>query len=204
MGGSIVTKADAGELGRLVMVPSWGTRAGDWTRIRDVWPNATHTFMGAGLDGEDAPVDWSPRDDAAALSATIASGDVLCAAGWTAEIVLLAAALNEPSCVLLWSPPLGVDLSSVVDEAVRDPDKGAEFMAAFGGDEAYWQRARRAANFHSRVLAYLRQDVVRASSSVTVKVVVATRSHLNVNLPKDWRSIVCEPGALPVVLSLES
>ena len=185
------------------MVPAWGTSDGPWVTIRDAWPGPTRTFWGAGLGTRAARGDWSLADDALDLAGVVDGNDVVCGAGWAAATVLLAAAQSPPQLIVLFSPPVGLELAEVVGAARADPNVGRDFMMAFGGDAEYWAAAQRQRNFDARVLAYLDQDVLGAARLVTSPVAVVGFTGDRTGLPQGWFVLSVPPEEVPAnVLAL--
>jgi hypothetical protein len=154
-----------------------------------------------GLSAEHVPSGWSIADDVATLGDKVRPTDVLCGAGWAASTVLLAAAIRTPRAVVLYAPPIGIDLSAMTRE-VRSVKDARAFMSRLGGDVAYWDRAQQATNFLARVDAYVSQDVPGAASRVRAPVIVVTREpSRNSNKAGEWTYISGTPGQVPALVA---
>jgi len=181
---------------RLVVVPAWGTSSGPWKTIRDAWPGPTETFMGAGLLGQPVPAEWSMEIDVSRLATVVRNSDILCGAGWAASMTLRAAERARPRAVVLYSPPLGLDLSQAAAE-IQTADDARTIMSGFGGSAEFWTQAQQAPNFVSRVHAYLSQNVATSGQPVVCPIIVIWPAADHSDTPLGWRAIVCEPTDVP-------
>lgn len=161
--------------------------------------------MGAGLG--DRPVDdkWTLDNDVAELVEVVTPDDVLVAPGWSAELGLQTARYVVPLAVMLWSPPVGVDVSASVAQAEIEPSSAIELMAKLGGPADYWQRMRGSSWATSRAISYLKQDPLKAAGSVpNVRVFAGWPGceYPKVSTPSNWHWFPAEDAGEAALLLL--
>lgn len=154
-----MTNAPAAKAPRMVLAPSWAMEQGAWRGLSGGWPGEVEVYLGAGLGDRPGREDWDPEQDVAELAALSDHETVLCAAGWTSELVLRAAARRRPRAVLLWMPPTGADFADVVGQG---PEAAFDFITTLNPcpDWAAW---RLRPGLTARARHYLLQDVVAAT-----------------------------------------
>jgi hypothetical protein len=126
--------------------------------------------------------------------------DVLCGAAWAASTVLLAAHDAAPRAVVLYAPPIGIDLSSVA-AVVSTVEQARATISRFGGDEQYWDRAQQAPNFLPRVRAYLTQDACATAAHVQAPILAITpKGRALTDAAKGWTWATGTPEQVPAAV----